>query len=1186
MAITADQAGELAQAYQSGSGNLQDLVNTMGVTQSDVNQYFPGFDVGASGLSLPSATSSSPLASAPVAETSSQSAPVNTATTSPLSGSATTPNQLSGVVLAGDSWLANNDLNTPYIQKELGSTPVTNTAVGGSTSGDSLNQLNNFISGGGTFAPGTTVVLDAGGNDLLQGIPRDQIMKNLSQISQTLASQGVKVILSGAPAINNVSDVTGSSGLGIDPLYNQVASNNPNVTVVDAMSPLLNQKNLVDSSGFHMNSAGQMGYDTTLANAVLKLQGKGPITFTNDDIAQFAKDNNLTTDQAIALAPSFGVSKDQVTQALAPATPFSSPLAPPTANDPNQYFNQTYNALQYGNTKLAQNGTNDDGSPTYGIVDGSGKPILGSNVIDVGNGIYDIQIGSGGGIIHTYTNLDAKGNLNPIKDYNAQVVYTGGNKGGFVNQTAAGLAGLSSVAAPAAAILSGNPEFADLANTISGTLAGANTVNSINNGNVPGAVLSALGVANALPTGTLPFDPSTLKTATNIASGVNALAKKDIFGLAKSVLNETGAGSSVDPQVKIAMTIGSLASSIAKGDPNGMLNASIALSKSTNPTIANQAQKVVDASQNGGDVTQPANELNQYIDKTQKYYDYAISQGMSPTQAAMFANDPTGQMVNTVATAQSRGQMGGEGSGTWFDSQGNLHVGNEPQTIVDELLDQVSKPDTTPYVPSAPLVDANPIPLRQMQPIDTNWTDFPIGGGNGANIGEIGEISGNNGVVGNNGRNINIPNGPITDIGVIGGVDRLPPEDEDNIESINVTTSPLGGQTVFNPTTGTTKISDDVVPNVNDVPTITVTGKKIPTDESLTTTVTPTTVTPPTTTTTPTSVSLPSTITKTPTTTTQATTPLGGSSTKDSFLPMVATMLAGAPMYNEKHKLAQLHQLYDSLDPHLAKVLQQAGIIPPEPPKEEKTQTDEEKILASAKQAEPEKAQSFLGLAGGGSALEEANAEFKKQFEKPSFMASAPSMLSAAPVVGTAGIGNLHTLSPLKHLKQGIRKDAQPTSLLAQGGLPHKYQKALPEGHKPEFITGLTGYYADGRGTGQSDDIPAMLHEGDYVMDADTVASFGDGSSKAGAQVMDKLHHEVPHKMAVGGTPVPAKIADGEYVFPESFVTALGGGDNKLGSKLLDTMREELRAHKRSAPDTKIPPKAKSPLEYLKMAKG
>ena len=156
----------------------------------------------------------------------------------------------------------------------------------------------------------------------------------------------------------------------------------------------------------------------------------------------------------------------------------------------------------------------------------------------------------------------------------------------------------------------------------------------------------------------------------------------------------------------------------------------------------------------------------------------------------------------------------------------------------------------------------------------------------------------------------------------------------------------------------------------------------------------------------------------------------------------------------------------------------------------------------------------------------------------------------------------------------------------AQGGLPTKYAKAAPKGHNPEFITGLTGFYAQGKGTGQSDDIPAMLHDGDYVIDADAVAALGDGSSKAGAQALSQFQTKVPHKMSSGGQAVPAKIADGEYVFPAAFVTALGGGDNKQGSKLLDAMREELRAHKRSAPTSKIPPKAKSPLDYLRMAKG
>ena len=166
---------------------------------------------------------------------------------------------------------------------------------------------------------------------------------------------------------------------------------------------------------------------------------------------------------------------------------------------------------------------------------------------------------------------------------------------------------------------------------------------------------------------------------------------------------------------------------------------------------------------------------------------------------------------------------------------------------------------------------------------------------------------------------------------------------------------------------------------------------------------------------------------------------------------------------------------------------------------------------------------------------------------------------------------------PLKQLRQGLKVNA-----LATGGLPHKYAAAAPKGHKPEFITGMTGYYACGGGTGQSDDIPAMLHDGDYVMDAETVSALGDGSSKAGHKVLEGFRGQIPHKKEGGGNPVPAKIADGEYVFPEAFVTALGGGDNKRGAEILDGLRTKLRAHKRGAPLDKIPPKAKNPIDYIK----
>ncbi len=63
---------------------------------------------------------------------------------------------------------------------------------------------------------------------------------------------------------------------------------------------------------------------------------------------------------------------------------------------------------------------------------------------------------------------------------------------------------------------------------------------------------------------------------------------------------------------------------------------------------------------------------------------------------------------------------------------------------------------------------------------------------------------------------------------------------------------------------------------------------------------------------------------------------------------------------------------------------------------------------------------------------------------------------------------------------------------------------------------------------------------------------------------------------------IPARLSDGEYVFDADSVAALGDGNNAAGAKKLDQMRQSIRTHKRSAPANKIPPKAKSPLAYMK----
>jgi hypothetical protein len=110
---------------------------------------------------------------------------------------------------------------------------------------------------------------------------------------------------------------------------------------------------------------------------------------------------------------------------------------------------------------------------------------------------------------------------------------------------------------------------------------------------------------------------------------------------------------------------------------------------------------------------------------------------------------------------------------------------------------------------------------------------------------------------------------------------------------------------------------------------------------------------------------------------------------------------------------------------------------------------------------------------------------------------------------------------------------------LAEGGQPdhtHPHYDGTPL-FRTGGLESLGGKYVEGKGDGTSDDIAAML-------------------------------------------------ANGEYVFSADVVSALGNGSNKAGAKELDQMVQAIRARARSAPPDKLPPDAKSPLEYLKSSKG
>lgn len=105
----------------------------------------------------------------------------------------------------------------------------------------------------------------------------------------------------------------------------------------------------------------------------------------------------------------------------------------------------------------------------------------------------------------------------------------------------------------------------------------------------------------------------------------------------------------------------------------------------------------------------------------------------------------------------------------------------------------------------------------------------------------------------------------------------------------------------------------------------------------------------------------------------------------------------------------------------------------------------------------------------------------------------------------------------------------RPASLLPQStqdwyrygyGPEQSFFSNVPQG-APNTSTAYTGYAEGGStgtghgsrssfavggpGDGRDDKIPAMLSDGEYVMDAETVAMLGNGSSKAGADALDKF---------------------------------------------------------------------------------
>ena len=204
----------------------------------------------------------------------------NTAVTGGLPATNNTGNVLSGNILAGASWNSTNNSLVNDLTALTGLQTI-NTAVGGATSADTLNQLNTFIDAGGSFAPGSTVFLQTGGVDMLQGVDDATITNNINQIVSTLGSQGVNVVLTSSPRAGSLTDVVNNNfETGPASFYSDIAANNSNVVTVDTMGQILQDKSLLRDA-LHTNAAGEEIYNKSVMAAYERLNPSQKIEGAN-----------------------------------------------------------------------------------------------------------------------------------------------------------------------------------------------------------------------------------------------------------------------------------------------------------------------------------------------------------------------------------------------------------------------------------------------------------------------------------------------------------------------------------------------------------------------------------------------------------------------------------------------------------------------------------------------------------------------------------------------------------------------------------------------------------------------------------------------------------------------------------------------------------------------------------------
>ena len=160
----------------------------------------------------------------------------------------------------------------------------------------------------------------------------------------------------------------------------------------------------------------------------------------------------------------------------------------------------------------------------------------------------------------------------------------------------------------------------------------------------------------------------------------------------------------------------------------------------------------------------------------------------------------------------------------------------------------------------------------------------------------------------------------------------------------------------------------------------------------------------------------------------------------------------------------------------------------------------------------------FEGGGGGG------GSKFRVPVRSSPFSSVFSAKLPPPNLPGGVGGGGTGARPPSDLAVQGLR---DPMDYYRYGyGPEQSFFNYVPQGapNRSRAYTGYArgGFAVEGPGDGRDDKIPALLSDGEYVMDAETVALLGNGSNKAGAKMLDKFRVNVRKQKG-------RKLARGEF---------------------------------------------------------